>query len=94
MPISKTADIQYSGHEVFWIEDLFKLETTVHFNCDTSSAELYFARFIFTSQFHDDGAFADWCDELAQQILGHSFSRIDESIAQVNEQLSRKLAPE
>ena len=40
LPISKTADIQYSGHEVFWIEDLFKLETTVHFNCDTSSAEL------------------------------------------------------
>ena len=40
------------------------------------------------------GAVADWCDDLAQQILGQSFLSIEKSSAKVNEQLNRTLAPE
>ena len=40
------------------------------------------------------GAIVDWCDELVQQILGHSFSSVEKSGAKLNEQFYRKLVSE
>ena len=67
---------------------------SIHFNGDTSNAELLFRTISLANQLSIHGAVTDWCDELAQQIPGQSFSTIEKSIAKLNEQLIRKLAPE
>ena len=58
------------------------------------ASELLFRTVNPANQLSIYGALKDWCDALAQQILDQSFSSIVKSIAKVNEQLNRKLAPE
>ena len=62
-----------------------------HFNGDTSNADLFFSHNKLSKSAQ---AFADWCDELARQLLDHSFSSVEKLIAKMNEQLNRKVAPE
>ena len=57
-----------------------------HSNGDTSSAELSFRTIKSANELSIYGTVVDWCDVLAQQILGLLFSRIEKSIAKVHEQ--------
>ena len=46
----------------------------IHFNGDTSNADLSFRTIYSANQLGIYGAVGDWCDELVQQIPGQSFS--------------------
>ena len=64
---------------------------TIHFSAEPSNAELLFHTIHSANQLSINGAVADWCDELTQQIPGQSFLSTEKPVAKVNEQLRRKL---
>ena len=47
---------------------------SIHYNGDSSTAELPFRTIISVNQLSVYGAISDWCEELAQQMSDHSFS--------------------
>ena len=67
---------------------------SIHHNGDLSTAQLSFRTIISINQFSVYGAISDWCEELAQQILDHSFSSTEKPVANVNAQLDCRLSPE
>ena len=83
-------------------------ELPVRWIGDACEREVHDARFIWVLLFRKQscsqsflqiisvstGAIVDWCDELVQQILGHSFSSVEKSGAKLNEQFYRKLVSE
>ena len=94
---SKKADIQFSEHPMRWIDDFLRTQSgtySMHFSGDTTNADLLFRTRNSANKLSVHGAVADWCDALIQQIFDQSCSTIENSIAKVNEQLNRKLAPE
>ena len=62
----------------------------MHFSLEPSNVEFLYRS---ASQLSICGAVANWCDELTQQILGHSFLSKEKSVANVNDQLCHKLEP-
>ena len=89
----RNSNFEDSGHPVFRASSASEdTKSSIHFSGDPSNAELWFRTINSTNQLSIYGAVADWCDELAQQILGQSFSSIEKSIAKMNEQFHRKLA--
>ena len=91
LPISKTADIQYSELPVRWIGDSWRRQVDdVRF---TSARNVRTRNFFFFARFtlQTSSVVADWCDELTQQILGQSFLSMESSVAKLNEQSCRKL---
>ena len=50
---------------------------SIHFNRDTSNAELLCRTIYSANQLSIYGAVADWCDALAQHLTGQSFSSIE-----------------
>ena len=67
---------------------------SLHYNGDLSNAELLFRTIISANQISVNGAIADRCGELAQQISDHAFSTTGKPVAQINEQLECELSPE
>ena len=69
---------------------------SVRYTGDLSKAELFFffGTIISVNQLSVYGAISDWCEELAQQISGHSFSSTRKPVAKLNEQLDCRLSPE
>ena len=65
-----------------------------HFSGDVTNAELSCRTINSVNQLSVYGAVADWCEELAQQMLAQASSSIGKPTAQVNEQLDGPLAPE
>ena len=58
----------------------------------STNADLSFRTINSADQLSINGAVANWCEELAQQISAHASSSIDKSIAKANEQIDRPLA--
>ena len=64
---------------------------TIHFNEESSNAELLFRTNHSADHLSIHRAVANWCDELTQLVLGESFSSVYKSMATVTEQFNRKL---
>ena len=63
---------------------------TIHFNADSSNAELLFRTIHSANQVSIYGAVASWCEDLAQRIPGQNELIMEKSVAKENEQLSKK----
>ena len=66
---------------------------TIHFNAESSNAELFFRTIHSANQLSIYGAVASWCEELTQLIPGQTHVSMDTSVAKVNDLLSQKLEP-
>ena len=67
---------------------------TIHFNAESSNAELSFRTNHSANQLSICVAVANWCEELTQLIPGQSHLSMDIFVAKVNDQLSHKLEPQ
>ena len=90
------ANFQDSGHQYFSLDWGFLKKKggrcTIHFSAESLIAELSFSSGINSAnQQSIHGPIADWCAEVTQQISGPSISSMKKSVANVNEQLHRKL---
>ena len=66
----------------------------VHFNAESSSAELLFRTIHSANQLSIYGAAASWCEDLAQLIPCQTHVFMETSVAQANGQLTQKLEPQ
>ena len=66
---------------------------SVHYNGDLSTAELLFRTIISVNQFSVDGALADWCGELAQQISDHAFTSTEKPVANMHDESECRISP-
>ena len=66
----------------------------IHFNAESSSAELLFRTIHSANQLSFYGAAASWCEDLAQLIPGQTHVFMETSVAKANGQLTQKLEPQ
>ena len=87
--------LRESGHTIFRaisVLDRGSLKSqkggklAIHHNGALSTAELLFRTIVCVNQLRVYGAVSDWCEELAQQISGHSLSSTVKPVAKMNEQ--------
>ena len=93
------SNFEDSGHTVFRASSALdrgflkknRGKCAIHFSGDTSNAELSFRTIHPANQLSIYGAVVDWCEELAQQIPGQSYSSPEKSIAKVAQQFFSKV---
>ena len=86
--------LRESGHPVFratsplgrgFLKSKKGGKISIHYNGDSTTAELLFRTIISVNQLSVYGATSAWCEELAQQISDHSFSSAVKPVANMHD---------
>ena len=94
--------LRVSGHPIFratsaldrgFLKSKGGGQLSIHYNGDSTTGKLLFRIVISVNQLSVYGAISDRCEELAQQILDHSFSSTERSVANTNEESESRISP-